>query len=97
MVSWQREGAACISERQRKLSIAVLHYFAAKVPRGDDIIQQPSGAPRSPHAARQASKRCPAERHPLVQCVAAALTVKCSDGAHQVGLATACMQGKKKT
>lgn len=77
--------AGC-SERQRKLSIAVLHYFAAEVPRGVDIIQQPGVATRSPHAPTQASNGALEERHPKVHGVAAALAAICSDSSHQVRL-----------
>ena len=86
LLSSQGGVVAGCSERQRKLSIAVLHYFAAEVPRGDDIIQQPGVATRSPHAPTQAFNGALEERHPMVHSVAAALAAICSDSSHQVQL-----------
>ncbi|BDA44756.1 probable serine/threonine-protein kinase par-1 at C-terminar half [Coccomyxa sp. Obi] len=80
------KGGQSCSERQRKLCIAVLHYFAAEVPRGIDIIQQP-GQSRGPHTAAEVWKQTaifPAEKHLLVHRVAAALTSICSDSLDQV-------------
>ncbi|CAL8469507.1 g9048 [Coccomyxa elongata] len=80
------KGGQSCSERQRKLCISVLHYFAAEVPRGIDIIQQP-GPSREPNTAAELHKdaaSCPAEKHVLVHRVAAALTTISCDSLHQV-------------
>lgn len=83
---WQGKGGQSCSERQRKLCIAVLHYFAAEVPRGSDIIQQP-GPSREPSTAAELHKEaasCPAEKHVLVHRIAAALATISCDSLHQV-------------